>query len=246
MSRAKWFANGIVVGLLAVATLNALSYFFRSNNWQGLVHNNPSGQALGFPIEVWRNGHSYSGGTLINQTAMIINVATAFAVGIGIGIVSVVYSRWLTEFAEAMIEEENQQLRHASSQFSIRGLLLMTGASAVIAGLIRASIAASPQLLLGIYFLGPAFLIALAMIPKGLPWQYRIILLTPSTLILIGFAMYIGSRLGLDFERVMFGVFVCWVPQTVIAATFLTLWLAIRYCRKNANQKNAVSSGPVH
>jgi hypothetical protein len=41
--------------------------------------------------------------------------------------------------------------------------------------------------------------------------------------------MYIGHRLGLDFERIMFGIFVCWVPQTVIAAACLTFGLAMRY-----------------
>lgn len=230
MNRTKWFVNGIVIGVLLVSTLNSLSYFFRSSNWSGLVGQNTQDQALGFPMEIWSYGQNY-GTALYDQAAMAWNIAAAFGFGLVLGLISIANARWLTNFSDAMIEAESKQQAEKSMQFSIRGMFLLTGVSAIVAALVRSSIGARPELLWTIYILGPLFLIVMAMIPRGMIWQYRLILLTPSTLIMIGFAMYIGHRLGLEFERVMFGIFVCWVPQTVIAAACLTVGLAFSYNR---------------
>lgn len=228
MHRIKWFVTGVVIGVLLLSTLNSLSYFVRSSSWSGLVGKDASGQALGFPFEIWRYGQTY-GTAMHDQTAMSWNAAVALTLGAVFGLLGAYNSTWLTRFTDSMAEAESREQTKNTMQFSIRGMFLLTSASAIIVALIRSSIGARPELLWAIYILGPLFLVAMAMIPKGMSWQYRLILLTPSTLILVGFSIYIGNRLGLEFDRVMFGVFVCWVPQTVIAAGCLTLSLALRY-----------------
>ena len=53
----------------------------------------------------------------------------------------------------------------------------------------------------------------------------------PSPVTLIAAAIALGQRLQVDFDKVMLGIFICWTPQTVVAAVSLTSWLLYRELR---------------
>ena len=58
----RWFFRGTAVGMLLMASINALSYFFRSADWSSLVGQSKLPQeAVGFPFIVWEAGNSYGG-----------------------------------------------------------------------------------------------------------------------------------------------------------------------------------------
>ena len=199
-------------------------------------------QALGFPFEIWRFGNVYKNGALINNPAIATNAVLAIALGVCLGIGLASFSNWLNRFADFMIELESKNVKPITWQFSTGGLLSFTSIVAASFALARSAMGATPELLAGIYMLGPLSLVLMAMVPRGLSWQQRVILLAPSTVMLIGFAMVTGVRQGLPFEHVMMGIFVCWVPQTVCAAAILILWLAVRFCCKNKIPAEVISS----
>ena len=62
------------------------------------------------------------------------------------------------------------------------------------------------------------------MMPRKLNWQSRVVLLIPATILLIGYATYVGQLIGMEFDRTMLGICVYWVPQTVLAAIALMLF----------------------
>ncbi len=216
-----WFFNGVLVSVLMMATANGLSYFVRSGSWQPLLDASYNSQALGFPLEIWRRGESYASGALVDQRAMAINAVIAILIGSCIGWWFVSNHRRLDRFMDFMIERELATKSGMTWQFSVAGVFAFTALVAVFFAAVRAALGASPNVLLGIYVLGPTFLVALAMLPSGLTWQSRVLLLAPSTLLMIGFTMYVGTKVGLQFDHVMMGVFVCWVPQTVLAIIVL-------------------------
>ena len=82
-----------------------------------------------------------------------------------------------------------------------------------------------------IYLLGPAAIIAIAMLPNNIRWFWRAVLLVIAAVATIGTGITSGMTLGIPFEKVMFGVFVCWVPQSVFAALVHTIWLIVETCR---------------
>ena len=227
--RLAWLLNGMVAGLLFAATLNSLSYFFRSGGWGNLFKPRQTPQALGFPWEVWRYGVSYENGAMVDSRAMLGNLAVGLIVGVAFGLLAIWNRDWLNRFSQNMIDEDAKKISNTKMQFSLRGMLVVTGIVAVVAGVLRAALGARPEVLLCIYLFGPLFLIVLSMLPRGLPWQHRILLLTPATLLMIAFAIFVGQRLGLEFDHVMMGIFIFWVPQSVIAAACVTIGLGIRY-----------------
>jgi len=228
-----WLGRGLMAGFLIAAALNALSYLYWSGGWQTLTRPNAVPQAIGFPREMWRFGVSYNGAT-IDWPAFIINNLVALAFGLILACCFVWKRKWLSQFADAMIAEEQNKSSGNQWQFSISGMLSMTAFFAAVAGLARWALGAGPEMLLAIYLIGPTALILTAMLPKGISWQYRVILLAPATFITIGFAVLLGSRLDIPFDHVTLAIYICWVPQTVIAAMLLTIGLAVRYA---INQK---------
>lgn len=226
-----WLFNGVLVSVLLVATANAISFFFRSHGFSALTRPDSLPQAMGFPFEIWSYGRSYKNGAPIDSIAFAWNAMIALGVGIALGFLFIARLNKLNKFMHYLVEKETNEVSARGLQFSIAGILIFTFVVALVFAVVRSALGASPRLLLGIYSLGPAFLIIMAMIPKSLSWQTRVVLLTPSTLMLIAFTMYVGNRLSLPFEHVMLGIFVCWVPQTVITAALLMTGLAIQYAR---------------
>ena len=238
-SKVSWFFAGIVSSVLVTAAANALSYFIRSESWTPLFHPRAMPQALGFPFEIWRFGIVYENGAMIDSHAMNTNAFLAIIGGAVLGIVFASFSPRLNRFVDFMIEAEGKNAKPISWQFSTGGLLIFTTVVAALFALARAAIGATPQLLGAIYLLGPVSLVLLSMVPRGLSWQHRVVLLAPSTLMLIGFAMLVGVRQSLPFEHVMMGIFVCWVPQTVFAAAVIMIWMAFQWGRTSIASASA-------
>lgn len=219
-----WFANAAVFTVLVFAALNSLSYFFRSEDWgywlaaPGLRRD----EAIGFPLQIWSSTTIYQGLPLDSRGVML-NALSVSVVAVIAGLVSVNSVKFLNQFLSAMAESE-KPMEAAKLQFSLKEMLAVTVVAAVVATLVRQSFGPRPELLLAVYFLGPAFLIVLAMIPRNLNWQSRIVLLVPSTILLIYYAIHIGGKLGLELDRIMLGVCIVWVPQSVIAAVALMLF----------------------
>ena len=105
-------------------------------------------------------------------------------------------------------------------QFSLRGLLIATGIAAVVAMAAR-NFAARPETLIAIYALGPLGLVAIAMLPRKLSWQRRVMIIVPAAYALIAAAIAVGLGLGMEFDKVLMGIFLCWTPQSAMAAVAL-------------------------
>ena len=113
-------------------------------------------------------------------------------------------------------------------QFSLRGLFVATTLAAI-----GRTLAARPEVLAGIYLFGPSLEVVLAMIPRQITWQQRVAILVPSTFILIVLAMAVGTVLKMEVEKILLGIFVCWVPQTGLAAIAVTLAVVAGHYRRS-------------
>lgn len=226
--RLAWFINGLAAGLLIVAAVNACSYFVWSGGWKNLVAENmQSHEAIGFPKLVWRAGTSFAG-NFVDRSAIWFNFATGILFGSLIGTIAVWQVKWLDRF-EQFLQQREQRTSAGRLQFSVRGLLVVTTLAAIIAAGLRMAIGNRPELLLAVYLFGPLILILLAMIPRGISWQQRVLILIPCTCMLIVATVLFGMRIGLTFDRVAMAFFICWVPQTVFAAVAVTVFLAIKF-----------------
>jgi hypothetical protein len=151
------------------------------------------------------------------------NVLVAAAVGSLIG--------WWAARRRERLNDLIEQLRSQSSghehqpiQFSLKGLMVATAIIAVVATLAR-NFAARPETLIAIYVFGPLLLVAIAMLPRRLEWQKRVMIIIPATVALIAVAIAVGITLGMEFDKVMMGIFLCWTPQSVLGAVGLTTWI---------------------
>ena len=186
-------------------------------------------ERVGFPFEIWRDGETY-GGWMIDYPMLAWNLLTGMAAGCVFGLVGIAgkrkFNRWVAEF-EAQ-EHSNRKLK---IQFSVKSLLIVT----TLIALVFASITAwgsSPQLLAAIYFLGPLGLIVIAMTPDSIPWQQRVVILVIVAASMIGIAIASGSKLGLDVDQVMFGIFVSWTPQNAFAAFLIVVAMMVQIWRR--------------
>jgi len=78
---------------------------------------------------------------------------------------------------------------------------------------------------MAIYFLGPVVTILIAMAPRGLHWQHRVIVLTVLVAVMIAIAFSTALKLGVPLDRVMLGIFVSWTPQSTFAAFLMVVGL---------------------
>jgi hypothetical protein len=100
---------------------------------------------------------------------------------------------------------------------------MATALAAVTAAGIRYAIAGRAEVLGAIYLLGPWLLILIAFVPLGISWQARIGILVPTAVALMAAAIALGGHLSapIEFDKVLLGIFICWTPQTVVAAIVL-------------------------
>jgi hypothetical protein len=96
--------------------------------------------------------------------------------------------------------------------------------AALVAAGTRYALAGRAEVLGLIYLLGPWVLVLIAFLPLRVSWQRRVVILIPTALLLMAAAVAIGVSLkpGLEFDKVLLGIFICWTPQSAIAAIGLT------------------------
>jgi hypothetical protein len=221
-SATMWFLRGFLAGGLVCGAANAASYFFWSDGWGDLLGRAPQRtEAIGFPLRAWHEEGSF-GRTTVDPAALGLNLAFAAAVGLVCGAVIVARRRPLNRIVadvEKGLKAETETLR-----FSLRGLLGATAFAAVLAAGLRHFLARRPELLGGIYLFGPWLLVALALLPRGIAWQQRVLILTPAAALLIGVAVLCGRSLQppVVVDKVLLGIFVCWTPPSALAAVLLT------------------------
>ena len=219
LSPRRLFAWGFVFTLLFFAACTAVSWFARSSSWGELFGyaDSASGQAIGFPFEFWRIGQSFRG-WLINYPVFGLNVLIAVGAGVAIG--------WMAARFADFFQDRIGEMGHASAResagatFSIRGLMFLTTLIAGSLGLGQ-MLGATPLSLSLILLGGPLVLMLIAMFPAKLHWDQRAWIIVGTAVILIAFAVAIGNTLSMTFDRVLFGIFICWVPQSVVAAIVL-------------------------
>ena len=216
----SWFSRGLLVGLLLTAVLNALSFFVRTRGWGSLLGGeSPNGEAIGFPFELWQLGNDY-GGYFVDYAAMAKNTLFGLVIGTIFGLVALNRVRWLNTIVDEIVATApGQEMRRF--QFSLRGLFLAATLVAILAAVGR-TLAARPEVLAGIYLIGPTFLVGLGMLPRRIPWQQRVAIMVPAMMIVIVVAVAVGNSLNIEVDVVVRGIFVCWVPQTGLAALALT------------------------
>lgn len=236
-SPTRWFLRGTAVGMLLMAAVNAISYFFRSADWSSLVGQPRSLQeSVGFPFVVWEAGNTY-GGMFADYPMMGVNILIAAAVGSIIGSVAARKTKFLNRLIQELQQGASSH-KHQPIQFSLLGLMIATTIVAVMAMLAR-QFAARPETLIAIYGLGPLLLVAIAMLPRRLSWQKRVMIIIPATLTLIAVAIAVGNAMGMEFDKVLMGIFICWTPQSALAAVVLTATLLVAQAR---NRTGAASS----
>lgn len=220
-----------MLGGLLIAALNALSFFVRTGGWGTLLGQViQADEAIGFPWLLWRDGFNY-GGLFVELTGLFLNSLVGALVGTIFGLVAVTQTKWLNHMVED-IELRYTIQNDRRLQFSIRGLFVAMAISGVFITFAR-HIAPQPEVLFFIYLCGPTLLVILAMLPRRISWQQRVTLLTPIAITLIGVAIFVGIQMKMEFERVLMGIFVCWVPQSVFTAMLLTTGTLTMYYRRS-------------
>jgi hypothetical protein len=220
-SRKHWFARGMAGGFMTFAAMNALSWFWLSDGWTDLcgATRNTDSEAIGFPFEIWREGNVYGDGWMFNFPMIGLNLVVALVFAVLAGFVAVSMAPKLTRIIDEF-EATSKPERPLKMTFSVRGLFAITTTIAVLLGLTQ-FIGVSPWLLGAIYFVGPLLLILIAMAPVGLHWEQRVVVLIGFAIVMLVGAVMVGTKMGMEFDRVLFGVFICWVPQSVLAAAIV-------------------------
>ena len=242
--RWKWFVRGFAVAILIGGTINALSYFGRSDGLGNLLGTHSDRQeALGFPWKLWERGNAY-GGFFVDYAAVTGNLAAGLLLGFVLGCLCIALSGRLNRIGERIEATMNRQPHHRTApvQFSLRGLLASMAVVAILSALWRSSLAARPEMLAIIYLIGPLVLVTLTLMPAKMVWQQRVVMIVPLTLLFIGAAIGIGNKLPqqVEFDHVLLGIFVCWTPQTVISALSLTTTI---FCYHAFLQQGAKENG---
>lgn len=223
----RWFVRGLGLGILLCGALNAVSYFARSDDWGNLLGQIPaSAEALGFPVLMWEQGLTY-GGYFIDLPALALNMVFAVVVGLGCGTIAVRQrgrlNRLVDEFEESVTGPPNK------FHFTTRDLLVVMTFAAVLAASARLFLNGRPEVLGAIYLLGPWLLVTIALLPRKIAWQQRVLILVPAALLLILAAILSGASLKrpVEFDKVLLGIFVCWTPQSALAALGITFLLVV-------------------
>ncbi|NNE00591.1 MAG: hypothetical protein HKN47_25025 [Pirellulaceae bacterium] len=230
-SKLQWFVRGTAVGMLTMAMINAISYFLRSEHWGSLVGDHSTGrESLGFPLVVWEDGQTY-GGMFVDYPMLGLNLLFATFIGAIVGTFAASKSTPLNVMMASM--HDHSPTDHLQPiQFTLRSLLITTTLVAVVAMLAN-NYAARPETLIAIYAAGPTFLVAIAFLPRRISWQKRVAIIIPATVCLIAVAIAVGIALGMEFDKVLMGVFLCWTPQSALGALAISTWILLSYFRSH-------------
>ena len=219
-----WFVRGAVSGILLFAAANALSWFFRSDGWSDLLGTTKDSviEAVGFPFEVWRERQYYSFGSVIDMQWVLIDLLIGLAFAAVCGMLFIRFADQLDPLMQ-MPDEQKYGVANRKGTFSVRGLFVATTIMALFFAAVQ-TLGLTSNLLLAIYLAGPIVLILIAMAPMGMPWKQRVVLLLIFAAVMLGGCVFVGNRLGMEFDRVLMGVYICWVPQSVLATAVVLLW----------------------
>ena len=247
-SRLHWFGRAFLVGLMVVGAANAISYFVLSDGCSNLLGwKTDEEERVGFPFEVWQRGKTY-GRNLINFPAFYKNGAAGVGLGLILGAFSIIYKNRLNEVTEQVLRVETASIDtdkklkpksqggEAGNQFSLGGLMVGTMIVAVIIGL-ATKLRADPKILGAIFFFAPILMIGITMLPRRWTLNFRMAALTVLAVSSIGIAIAVGSGLGMPFDEVLMGVFICWTPQGVIGTLSLVGWLLWRGIRETPERQ---------
>ena len=226
----SWFARGFFVGILIMSSMIASSYFFRSESGGNLLGTRPNHrEALGVSLRGLGKWNMY-GGYFVDYLALLVDGLCAVMVGAICGLIAVRHRVRLNSLVAALEKTPDQPSR-SHLQFSLRGMLLATGLVALMAATARYALAGQAESLGVIYLLGPWVLVLIALLPLGLAWQQRVLILIPTTVLLIAAAVVVGLSLKprLEFDKVLMAIFICWTPQCVLAAIGLMARLILQH-----------------
>lgn len=224
-SNRHWFIRGAASGILLFAAANALSWFFRSEGWSDLLGTTEDSEieAVGFPFEIWRERQYYAFGSVIDMSWVLVDLLIGIIFACACGMLFVRFREQLDPLLQMPVEEKRDGEGRLSRSFSLRGLFVATTIAAVFVAAVQA-FGLTSKLLTAIYFAGPIVLIVIAMAPMGMPWKQRVVLLIVFAVVMLGTCVFVGNRLGMEFDRVLMGVYLCWVPQSVFATVVVLLW----------------------
>ena len=226
MSRWSWFSCGMLVGVLLIGTANALFFFVRSEGWGSLLGERvPGDEAIGFPMLVWQEGAGY-GSHHLKAPGFFVNIFCGLLVGSAVGGWAIVRRKKLNRLVNGYLNDAGAS-QSVQLQFSLRGLLITTFIAATAAAIARV-FTPRTEILAGIYIAGPSALVLMAYAPSRLSWQQRCTIIAPLSLALIAVAITLGTMLGMEFDKVLMGIFICWTPQCVLAACALTAVLIVK------------------
>lgn len=220
-----WFIRGAASGVLAFAAANALSWFFRSEGWSDLLGSTEDSviEAVGFPFEIWRERQYYAFGSVIDLNWVLVDLLVGLVFACGCGMLLVRFRESLDPLLQMPVEKAHDGAGTLSRSFSLRGLFVATTLAAVFIAAVQA-LGLTSKLLLLIYLAGPVVLIIIAMAPMGMSWKQRLLLLVAFAAVMLGGCVFVGNRLGMELDRVLMGVTLCWVPQSVLATGIVLLW----------------------
>lgn len=224
---------------MMIGAANAISYFVLSDGYSNLIGLEADEQEkIGFPFEVWQRGKTY-GTNLINFTAFYKNGAAGAGLGLILGLVALLSRNSLNGIAEKVLRadlaladsiathEPTSQPESSRNQFSLRGLMIGTLVVAVIVGL-ATRLRPDPRVMAAIFFCSPIVMIGITMLPRRWTLNFRMAALTVLAVSSIGVAIAVGSGLGMPFDEVLMGIFICWTPQGVLGTLLLVTWLLWR------------------
>lgn len=234
-SKPHWFLRGALVGILVSAALNAASYFVRSDRGGNLLGNRRGNrEALGFPLEMWEGGNSFDG-YFVDLGPLAVNLTCGLVLGVFCGWLTLRARPWLDRL-EQEVDLSLAQTPHRPPQISLRSLLLATTLVAILAAAARYALAGQRFVLALFYLFGPWILVTVPFLPSGLDWKRRVYLVIPVTLLLMAAGIAIGQSFPrpLDFDKVLLGTFICWTPQSVVAAIIIMTVLLRSWRRRGS------------
>jgi hypothetical protein len=217
--------SAFLAAFMLFATLNALSFFFRSERWYGLF-GDPSVQyvAIGFPVLLWEDRASH-GRNLPDGDALATVGLVGLCASTAVGLIAGYLSWGAGSCGQCGAPADSDTKPPQRSQYSLKTLLLTVTIIAVLLGVLRSQREPWRASLILISLAGPSLVLLVAQLSRR--WAPRVNLATTiasaaGLIVLAAVTAQFAPDL-LDFTRGVLAVFVCWTPQfSVVTGLLLT------------------------